>query len=73
MLTCKRMRSAVVLSSLLLLLGILLEFFAEATLLAVPASHLALLVILAAVVVLALTFVASLLPRTSERLKECMH
>lgn len=73
MLTCKRMRTAVILSALLLLLGLVLEAVAEATLFAVPTSHLALLVVLAAVALLALTVLASLLPGTAEHLKKCAH
>lgn len=73
MLTCTRLRTAVVSSALLLLVGFVLQFFAEATPFAVPMSHLALLVVLAAIGILVLTFITSLLPGTSDRLKKCMH
>lgn len=73
MLTCKRMRASVLLSALLLLLGVVLEVLAETTLLGVSMNLLALLVVLAAVAVLGLTFLASLLPGTADRLKECVH
>lgn len=73
MLTCKRMRTAVVLSALLLIVGLALEAVAQGTMLAIPTSHLALLCVLAAVAVLAVTFLASLLPGTAKRLSECQH
>jgi hypothetical protein len=73
MLTCERMRTAVLLSVLLLVAGLVLETIAQTTRLAIPASHLALLLVLAAALVLALTFLASLLPGTADRLRECQH
>ena len=73
MLTCKRMRNAVILSALLLAAGILLETLAHTVLLAVPTSHLALLLVLFAAAVLAMTFLASLLPSNAKRLRECQH
>jgi hypothetical protein len=73
MLTCKRLRNAVLLSAVLLVAGLLLEVIAQATRFAVPTSHLALLAVLSAVLVLGLTFLASLLPGTAERLRECRH
>ncbi len=73
MLTCKRMRTAVILSALLLVAGLLLETIAQTTLLAIPTSHLALFLVLAAALVLAVTFLASLLPGTAERLRGCQH
>lgn len=73
MLTCRRMRTAVVSSALLLLVGFVLQFMAETTLFAVSTSHLALLAVLTAVAILALTFLVSLLPGTADRLKECTH
>lgn len=73
MLTCKRMRNAVVLSVFLLIAGLLLQALAGTALAAVAASHLALALVLAAAVVLALTFATSLLPGASERLRECRH
>ena len=73
MLTCKRMRGAVILSALLLLLGLSLETVAQFTGLAIPTSHLALFAVLAAAAILALTFLASLLPGAAQRLNECQH
>ncbi|MCU0833748.1 MAG: hypothetical protein MUC77_04820 [Chromatiaceae bacterium] len=73
MLTCKRMRGAVILSALLLLTGLALETLAQLTGLAIPTSHLALFAVLAAVGILALTLVASLLPGAAQRLNECQH
>jgi hypothetical protein len=73
MLTCKRMRGAVILSALLLLTGLTLETLAQLTGLAVPTSHLALFAVLAAAAILALTFFASLLPGSARRLNECQH
>ena len=73
MLTCKRMRSAVILSAFLLVTGLLLETLAQTIGLAVPTSHLALFLVLAAAAVFALTFLASLLPGTADRLRECRH
>jgi hypothetical protein len=67
------MRTSVILSAFLLVLGFALEILAEATLLAVPVGYLALLVVLAAVALLATNFLVSLLPGASERLKECTH
>jgi hypothetical protein len=73
MLTCKRLRTAVLLSALLMILGLALEVVAQATALAVPTSHLALLSILSAAVVLAVVTLASLLPGSARRLEECEH
>lgn len=73
MLTCQRLRSAVLLSALLLVAGLVLELFAQVTRIAVPTSHLALLLVLLAATVLAATFLASLLPGAAKRLSECQH
>lgn len=73
MLTCKRLRSAVILSALLLVTGLILETTAQVTGLAVPTSHLALFSVLGAAGILALTFLASLLPFNARRLRECQH
>lgn len=73
MLTCIRMRNAVLLSILLLVAGLALQTLAGTALVAVVTSHLALALVLAAALVLALTFAASLLPGASERLRECRH
>ena len=73
MLTCKRMRIAVILSALLLVLGLLLAVLARATPFVVPAVQLALILVLSAGSVLAGTFLASLFPGTAKRLQECSH
>jgi len=73
MLTCKRLRTAVLLSALLLILGLVLEAIAGATPWIVSTTYLALFLVLAGVVVLAATFLASLLPGTAKRLSECQH
>jgi hypothetical protein len=73
MLTCKRLRIAVILSAALLITGFALEVFAEVTLVGVPTSHIALLLIFGAVAILAVAFLLSLIPGASERLRECRH
>jgi hypothetical protein len=71
--TCERMRTAVILSALLLLLGIVLEKLVEASLLAGTMGQLALLLMLAGAVLLALTFLVSVLPGSGKSLRECLH
>ena len=73
MLTCKRLRSAVLVSALLLVLGLILVAIAETTPWVIPTTHLALLSVLSGAAVLAATFLASLLPGTARRLAECQH
>jgi high-affinity nickel permease len=73
MLTCKRMRTAVLLSVLLLVAGLGLQTLTSTALVSAATSHLALALVLAAALVLAITFVAGLLPGASERLRECRH
>lgn len=73
MLTCKRMRNAVLLSAFLLVVGLVLQTLVETLPVAVPATYLALMLVLAAALVLALTLLASWTPGTSERLRECWH
>jgi hypothetical protein len=73
MLTCKRLRSAVLVSALLLVLGLILETIAETTPWVIPTTHLALLSVLTGAGVLAVTFLVSLLPGTARRLAECQH
>jgi ABC-type Na+ efflux pump permease subunit len=73
MLTCKRLRSAVIVSALLLVAGLVLETVAQVTGFAVPTSHLALFAVLGAAGVLGITFLASLLPVNARRLRECQH
>ena len=73
MLTCKRLRTAVFLSALLLVAGLILESLVSA----IPAlawfSYMALFLVLGGSLVLGLTFLASLLPGTAKRLAECQH
>jgi hypothetical protein len=73
MLNCQRLRTAIILSALLLALGLVLELISEVTPWSVPTSHLALFSVLAAALVLTGTFLASLLPGTARRLSECQH
>jgi hypothetical protein len=73
MLTCKRMQTAALLSVALLVAGLGLQTLTWSALVSVATSHLALALVLGAALVLAITFVASLLPGTSERLRECRH
>lgn len=73
MLTCRRLRTAVLLSAIFFVAGLVLGVIAHLTALALPVSHLALLLVLSAVLVLALTFLASLLPGSARRLSECSH
>lgn len=73
MITCKGMRTAVLVSALLMGLGLLLQAIAEATPFAVPTSHLALFSMLASVFVLITTAAVSLAPGTAKRLADCQH
>jgi hypothetical protein len=73
MLTCHRLRTAVLLSALLLIIGLVLEAIAEATPWSVPTSHLALFSVLTAATILGAAFLTSLLPGTARRLAECQH
>jgi hypothetical protein len=71
--TCKRMRTAVILSALLLLLGIVLEKLVEASILAGTMSQLALLLMLAGAALLVVTFLVSVLPGSGKSFRECLH
>lgn len=73
MLNCKRLRSAVILSALLLVAGLILETLAQVTGFAVPTTHLALFSVLAAAGVLGFVFLASLLPVNARRHRECQY
>lgn len=72
-LTCRRMRSAVLGSAALLVAGLVLETVAQLTGMGVPMSHLALLLVLGAVLVLGFTLLWSLTPRAARTLRECVH
>jgi len=71
--TCNRMRTAVLFSALLLSLGLLLAVLAQGVPFVATLAQIALFLVLAAVLVLAVTFLTSLIPRTAERLRECSH
>ena len=73
MLTCKLMRSAVVLSAVLLALGTLTGVLAPALGLGVGGAHLALLGVLAATAVILMAFVLALLPERISHLDGCRH
>jgi len=71
--TCTTMRSAVMLSAGLFLAGSLMLAFAEFTGWAVPASQLALLLVLGAAVTLVVAVLIALWPGNARRLSECLH
>ncbi len=73
MLDCNRLRTSVILAGGLFLLGLLLLVLAEVTPFAMLTSQLALLAILAGSGLLAVTFLASLLPVSAKRLSNCQH
>ncbi len=73
MTTCNTMRSTVLLSIGLLVAGILLLLFAEATGLAIPATYAALWLVLGAAGTLAAAFLIALWPGNQARLDECRH
>lgn len=79
MLTCKRLRTAVLLSAILLVAGLVLETLAQTVTFTAPTDNLALLSafsafsVFSALGVLAVTFLASLLPGNAARLNECQH
>jgi hypothetical protein len=73
MLTCKRLRTLVIMSALLLGLGLVLGTVAETTPWPVPTGHLALFSVLGAATLLGVTFMVSLLPGSAKRLAECQH
>lgn len=71
MLTCQRLRGAVFLSAFLLITGLVLEFAGRSFAFPAPVMALALLSGLAALAILALTFITALLPGSARRLAEC--
>lgn len=73
MLDCNRLRTSVILAGGLFLLGLLLLVMAEVTPFAMLTSQLALLAILAGSGLLAVAFLASLLPVSAKRLSNCQH
>jgi hypothetical protein len=72
-LTCKLMRSAVLVSAALLVAGGSIEVLAQMTSFAVPTSHLALLAVLASAGVVLIAFVVGLMPARLTHLDECQH
>lgn len=73
MLTCTRLRTAVFLSALLLVLGLALEVIAGTTPWFVAITYLALFIVLFGAILLASVFLVSLFPGTARRLSECQH
>lgn len=71
--TCDLMRSAVFSAAALLVSGVLIEILAQSTAAAVPASHVALLAVLASPLVMLAVFVVGLLPPRLTHLDECQH
>jgi hypothetical protein len=67
------MRSAVLVAATLLVSGVLLEILAQTTPYAVPATHFALLAVLASVGVMLVAFLLGLLPARLTHLDECQH
>ena len=67
------MRAAVLVSLGLLVSGLLFEFVALKTLVAVPFHYLAIIAVLGAIVVLAVLFILALIPTTARRLDGCQH
>lgn len=70
---CRTMRAAVIMSGLLLASGVLLGMVAITTPFSVPTSQLSLMLVLASALLLAVTFVAALVPGVSRRMDECQH
>ncbi len=70
---CRTMRSAVIFSALLLAAGVLLGIIAMTTPLSIPTSQLALVLVLSAALLLAVTFLVALIPGVSRRMDECRH
>jgi len=73
MFTCTTMRTAVSVSLGLLISGLLLQFFAEKAVFAVPLSHLAMFAVLAAAALLAIVFILALIPSIARRMDGCQH
>jgi hypothetical protein len=70
---CTRIRSAVLLSAALSLSGAFTLLVAEAGDVGMPASHAALLLVLAGVVVLGLALLIAVWPGNARRLSACRH
>jgi hypothetical protein len=70
---CRTMRAAVLLSAALLMAGVALGTVAMMTPLTIPTSQLALILVLAAALLFAVTFVVALIPAVARRMDECRH
>jgi|GEM_PF-1704764 len=73
LINCRTMRAAVILSALLLAAGVLLGILAMTTPLSIPTSQLALMLVLSAALLLAVTFLVALIPGVSRHMDECRH
>ena len=71
--TCTTLRFAVLLSLGLLVGGFILLAIAEATGLAIPSAHAALVLALCAVAVLFSALIIAIWPGAAQRLSECQH
>ncbi len=73
LINCRTMRGAVMLSAALLGAGVLLGVVAMTTPLSIPTSQLALVLVLSAALLLAVTFLVALVPGVSRHMDECRH
>ncbi len=73
MVSCKLMRSSVLVAGGLLALGILLEVLAQTTPLPLTANLLAIVAILASPAIMLAAFLVGLLPARLTHLDECQH
>ena len=71
--TCTTMRTAVSVSLILLVSGLLLEFFTVKAVFPIPLSYLAILAVLASAALLAVIFILALIPAIARRLDGCQH
>jgi hypothetical protein len=70
---CRTMRGAVILSAAMLMTGVALGTVAMATPLTIPTSQLSLVLVLAAALLFAVTFLVALIPAVARRMEECRH
>ncbi|MEA3638465.1 MAG: hypothetical protein VBE63_00810 [Lamprobacter sp.] len=73
LINCRTMRAAVLLSAALLATGVLLGVIAMTTALSIPTSQFALVLVLSAALLLAVTFLVALIPGVSRHMDECRH
>jgi hypothetical protein len=71
--TCKLMRSAVLVSAALLVMGVAMEVLAQTTSFAITANVVAIVAVLASPAVMLVAFVVGLLPARLTHLDECQH